>query len=321
MKNLLLIIILMTSAIAAEKEFFSIQIMSLKTKSSNAEIINKIKKEIRKDVTVFSITNYKTVYYGKVKTYKEAQVLLAKAKSVGYNGSAIRKTERFNEKFAEKKQIPEKKDKVKAGVPKKEVRTPRPVLSKLSNSDKSNLLLKISIAHKKGSVLEEISLLEQLVYTGDLKYETNLALLYGKVNKWNEVKDLIEGAEKNRMIDLIYAYGYGEISVNDSNIENRLLEYIKQDNSQKLKLLLAVENESNKYMLDAYNYYKEAYTLNPSDKIISFMYGRILDIMGEYKQALIIYGKSIQNENADTDFYLKINKRILYLEDWMKDRS
>ncbi|MDD5373554.1 MAG: hypothetical protein PHO62_09040 [Sulfurimonas sp.] len=280
--------------------------------------LGKISKNIKDNITLHKIGNYIVGRYGQSESYTQTKADLQKAYEAGYKNSYIITSTNLDMKNnlvsgeikEQEKQIP------KVEIKEQEKKTPKAEKngnSKISKSEKSNILLKAQNAYEKGDENEAMIYYEMLLATGEKsqKIKNNLCYLYGKRGAWLQAKEIIDAEQFNGK--LVYAYAYGAVLGNQENYYGDLSEYIMVDKSGRLMLLSGYYFEKREDMQRAASFYKIAYEKNPSDLYNIFAYARILD-MQQNREALTFYKKILSKIDASHPLHIAVNERIKELE-------
>ena len=213
------------------------------------------------------------------------------------------------EERAQKEEIkPREETKIKeAKTP--TAKEPKEKKQKLSQTAKTELLLKAQSAYERGDESEAMIYYEMLLAANEAsqKAKSNLCYLYGKKGAWMQAKNLIEAQEFNGK--LLYSYAYGAVLSNQENFYEDMLPYISLDSSGRLLLLAGYYFEKRHDNKKAASFYKMAYEKNKSDHYHKYAYARALDIE-QNKEAYRHYKELLAQVETSHPLHASIQKRV-----------
>lgn len=279
-----LVSVLSTSPQSTERPY-AIQIFTSKSYEGAAAVVKKLPPKYHDGIMIYKVGAYYATRYIDTPNQAELPAILADFKRSGftspvvfpYNPNRIP----LNQKIAEKaKKIAPTGSLIKT--------------QKLSEHEKTRLILDAQKAFQNGDITQSIIYYEMMISSGmdDRPILLNLAYLYGKEGAFHHLERLIDN--KRSIIDYLYAYGVGALESHRSNLYSDLSPYLALDKSGRLAMLCGYHFEHAGDIARAYIFNRMAHDINPSDPHILYAYARSVDMKGDTKQAIFYYTQITQ---------------------------
>ena len=151
---------------------------------------------------------------------------------------------------------------------------------------------------------------EALSVKKDIKVANNLVVVYVKLGLYEKARDLISSMGSER---LAYTYlielarsGYADKAI----VEGEELKSL--DARGKVLFALGYAYELERDLQKALEYYRKAHRKNPGDPYIAVNYARLLEAMGNLREAYRVY-RSLNFTNLDPKLKSLVEERLSYL--------
>ncbi|MFA5234366.1 MAG: hypothetical protein WC390_08210 [Sulfurimonas sp.] len=293
----------------ADKVVYTIQLFTQNSVEQAKKLLQKLPINLKSGTELYKFGESIKARYAPMEKYSDIQPFLQQFQQSGFRDAFIVKSSSLlmeESRLQAKSAVPEEIAKEEIA---QEIKPQKESEKELSQSVKSEMLLKAQEAYRKGDENEAMIYYEMLVASGEAsqKVVNNLCYLYGKRGAWMQAKSLIEKQEYHGK--LLYAYAYGAVMNNKESYYEDLLPYISLDSSGRLLLLTGYYFEKREDSKKAASFYKMAYEKNKSDDYHKFAYARALD-MEQSKEALLHYRELLAKVDNSHPLYLPIQKRV-----------
>ncbi len=164
---------------------------------------------------------------------------------------------------------------------------------------------------KEGNLIDSMRYYEEaLSVRDDTKVANNLVVVYVKLGLYEKARDLVL---KTRNEKLAYTYIVELAKSGEVNRAVREGEELKGlDISGKLFFALGYAYEAMGDTGEALEYYRKAYKKNPGDPYVAVNYARMLEAVGNLREAYRVY-RNLNFTNLDPKLKSLIKERLSYL--------